>query len=442
MKRSTLIWIIILSYILCGVGLYFGTEAYLEKKDSRLQRDAIDNLEKVFAKQNMFVSVGYSGKKVAYEQISVPKYEKNPYSLNPNEDKEQWKETWGDLYKLYKLKPKYTSDNKWDSDREWSGWLLHVIEKISYDCFRSYIVYPYQVGYRKQQYSWEYEYMPKLQDAVDEAFVFHTTNEKSSYSKYITSTNGFDEYDIKQAVENRYYKCFSFEDIVRAKGEKEAEDYMQRIDWWKYGKATTFYKAKDQYHGLYGYMYNGFYKVYNFTEPVACYQIKYDYSWDPRAYDKRKILIWGYVILTLILLAVIIPLLVVVTKKNKEKNMSLKERLLLQCNPARFMRPYDEKKVAIANDIYEAITNLPENSFEELKALRKRASMELGICFIDSERLKELISKTNPKKYTKPYNPDKVRIANQLFTRLMTEGLDVDEVEAIEKEINDKLMKN
>lgn len=440
MKRTTIIWLIVLAYILCGVGLYFGTESFLDKKMNRLRAEAQNNLEHFFARQNKFVSVGYSGKKVAYEQISVPKYEAKAFTLNPNEDKEQWKETWGDIYKLYKLKPKYTSDKEWDSDRQWSGWLLNIVEQVSYDCFRTYQVYPYRVGYRKQTYSWEYEYMPSVQSAVNEAFDFHTTNDKSSYSKYMTSGSGISEYDVKRAVENEYFNCFSYEDLVRYRGQEEADAYMRRIDWWKYGNDASFYKAKDQYEGDYGYMYNGYYKVYNYIAPVAYYQIKYNYNWDPRATDKKKILIWGYAFLTLLLLAAIIPLSVIEARKKKEKGMSLKEKLLHVCNPTQFMKPYDEKKVAAANDLYESIIAVPDDDIDALKSLRKRAAKELGVSFVDPDLLKELISIANPEKYTKPYNPEKVRIANQIYTRLVSDGLDVDEVEELQNEINEKLL--
>ena len=440
MKRTTIIWIIFLAFILCGVALFFGAKSYLDKKDRRLRIDAQNNLEHFFARQDKFVSVGYSGKKVAYEQINVPKYEEKTYSLRPNEDKEQWTETWGDIYKLYKLKPKYTSDKEWDSDRQWSGWLLNIIEKVSYDCFRTYQVYPYRVGYRKQEYSWAYEYMPKVQEAIEEAFEFHTTNDKSSYSKYLTAGNSITEYDVERAVENEYYFCFSYEDLVRFNGEEEADRIIRHTNWWKYGDDGSFYKAKDQYEGDYGYMYNGYYKVYNYIVPVAYYQIKYRYNWDPRAADMRKILLWGYGILTLLMLAAVIPLSVKVAKKKKEKNLSLKEKLMLECNPTRFMKPYDEKKVGVANDLYERITLVSDDDIEELKSIRKRAAEELGICFIDSELLKQLISQANPEKYTKPYNPEKVRIANQLYNRLNSSGIDVDEVEEIQKEINERLL--
>lgn len=442
MKRTSIIKIAILAYVLLGVGLFFCTKACLDAKDNRLKREAISNLTEYFSRQDKFVSVGYSGKKVAYEQIAVPKYEEKAFSLRPNEDKAEWTETWGDVYKLYKLKPKYTSDKSWDSDRQWSGWLLNVVEKVSYDCFRTYQVYPYRVGYRKQDYSWAYSYRPTIQDAIDEAFEFHTSNEKSNYVKYMTRGEDIDSYDVERAVENEYYYCFSYDELVKWRGKHEADSVMIWTNWRKYGDDGSYYKAEDQYEGDYGYMYNGYYKVFNYIAPVAYYQIKYRFNWDPKADDMRSSLIWGYSILTLLLLGCVIPLSVIESRKKKEKEEPLKDRLLRLCNPSQFMKPYDEQKVSVANDLYEKLTNTSSEDIERLKSIRKEASQKLGICFIDQELLKDLLDQANPEKYTKPYIAEKVRVANQLYTRLRNEGIDIDEVEAIQKEINEKLIGN
>ena len=104
------------------------------------------------------------------------------------------------------------------------------------------------------------------------------------------------------------------------------------------------------------------------------------------------------------------------------------------------MKPYDEQKVSIANDLYEQITKVSAKNITKLKVLRKEAANSLGISFIDEELLKELVSLSNPERYTKPYNSEKVKIANQLYTRLTSKGLDIDDVENIQKEIQEKLL--
>lgn len=108
-------------------------------------------------------------------------------------------------------------------------------------------------------------------------------------------------------------------------------------------------------------------------------------------------------------------------------------------NPQLFLKPYDEVKVTIANDIYEKIISTPVEDKYTLKELRKEATNKLGVVFIDNEKKKDLLAASNPKKFMKPYNAEKIRIANQLFSKLQNECIDVDDFEIIEQEIKNKL---
>lgn len=429
MKRTTIIGISIVVYLICGIGLYFATNVCLDKKQKRLRTEAHNNFSNFFEKQNKFVSVVYSGEEVYYEQIKVPNYNLYDTIFHQFVQRDQWEETYGDIYKLYKLTPRYTN-------HLYTGWLLHVVEYVSYDCYRTYQLYPYQVGYRKQEYSWAYNYMPDVQDAVNNAFDFWTTNEKSEYSNCLSKT---DEYDINKAIENEYYYCFSYEQLVRWYGEEGADSVMRNTDWEKFNEDRFYHKAQNHKSDG-GYMYNGYYKVFNYMIPRAYYQIQYKFFEDPKSADKKKFLTWGYMILSFLLLAIIVPLSLIEIRKRKERKMPLKQKLLQACNPSRFMKPYDEQKVSIANDLYEQITKVSAKNITKLKVLRKEAANSLGISFIDEELLKELVSLSNPERYTKPYNSEKVKIANQLYTRLTSKGLDIDDVENIQKEIQEKLL--
>ena len=88
-----------------------------------------------------------------------------------------------------------------------------------------------------------------------------------------------------------------------------------------------------------------------------------------------------------------------------------------------------------ANDIYEKLMNVSDEDIDSLIRIRKEASESLGISFIDHHIYNELLSKTNPKRFMNPYDPEKVRIANTLYTKLSNGGLDIDEIEEIQKEI-------
>lgn len=430
-KGRTIVVIGIAAYCVLMVASYFGVKKCVDAKDERLRKEAYQSFENFFSRQNKFVEVAFSGKKVASEIINIPKAPSSTL-FNANKLKEQWEEDYGNLYKLYKLVPKYTSEHSWDSDNQWSGWMLNVKEKFAYNAFQFYQLYPYEVGFIKQSDSWMYNYMPSVQDAVNAAFEFQTTNDKSDYSKCIS---GVSLWDIISAVENEYYEMYSYDRDVEMLGEIEAQNriYMR-------GNGFQFYtnQSTNQYNGHSGYMYNGFYKVFNKKVSRYIYQIAYR-PWDPKAQDFKAYYTSMAILLTFLLLSTIIPVIIINNKKKKVQNESLKARLLRMCNPQRFMSPYDEKKVSAANDLYEKLLAIPDDDTETLKRIRKEASTSLSLNFIDEDLLDELIKIANPKNYMTPYDAEKVRIANQIYKRLVAGGLDVDEIEQIQQEIANNL---
>ena len=66
--------------------------------------------------------------------------------------------------------------------------------------------------------------------------------------------------------------------------------------------------------------------------------------------------------------------------------------------------------------------------------LHYEAVESLGIVLIDDEKMKELIEKVNPRRFMNPYNAEKVKIANDLYSRLSKEGLSYEEYMKIEEE--------
>ena len=430
-KGGTIIAIAITAYVVLMAASYFGIKKYVDAKDDRLRKEAYKDFENFFSRQNKFVEIAFSGKKVASEIIDIPKAPSSTL-FNANKLKEKWEEDYGNLYKMYRLVPKYTSEYSWDSDNQWSGWMLNVKEKIAYNAFQFYQLYPYEIGFIKQSDSWMYNYMPSVQDAVNAAFEFQTTNDKSDYSKCLSDVS---DWDIIHAVENEYYEMFSYDRDVEILGEQETINRIRkRKGYFEYYKN----EGTNQYTGHAGYMYNGFYKVFNKKVSRYIYQIAYR-EWDPKARDFKSYCTTMAIILTVLLLGTIIPVIIINSKKKKFQSESLKARLLRMCNPQRFMSPYDEKKVSVANDIYEKLLPVPEDDTETLKMIRKEASSSLNLCFVDEDLLEELIKKANPKNYMTPYDAEKVRIANQIYKRLVAGGLDVDEIEHIQQEITENL---
>ena len=60
------------------------------------------------------------------------------------------------------------------------------------------------------------------------------------------------------------------------------------------------------------------------------------------------------------------------------------------------------------------------------------AVKELGIDLINKDKLDELLEKVNPKQFINPYNPDKLALANELYSILTKENLTFNELEDVE----------
>ncbi len=104
------------------------------------------------------------------------------------------------------------------------------------------------------------------------------------------------------------------------------------------------------------------------------------------------------------------------------------------CNPSNFLKDYDKEKVDKANVIYQQLMEIKPDDKEELMKLQSQAVAELGITLIDPENFKELLKKVNPQEYMKPYDAEKVRIANDLYSRLTKGELTYEEFVDIEEE--------
>ncbi len=386
MKRlNKLQLLVILVYIVACIVLYFSTQAYIKSKDSRLEIEAKEQFQEFFSEQKTFVATEYSEGKVTYSSTPISEY----YKLA---SKGTGFSKWIDLYELYELEP---------NQGEY-GWALSVIEASETEegAFLLSEIRPQLVGFKRDDYS---RIRPhSVQGAIDRFFNTYISN----YQKYIKEDLSAD--DIIESISNKYYRYFKSDKPI---GEEK------------------YYFAQDRD-----------YVVTTLVSPLAYYQLKYNEAENPKAKDKKNTLIWGYIILTLCLGLGIWGVKFIEQRQVIQENETFKDKLLRRCNPTQFMKPYDEKKVSLANDLYEKILKTDEEDIEGLKLLRKDAEKLLGIDFYDKKLLSNLLSITNPKRYMKPYDAEKVRLANQLHTKLRTQRMGIEELEAIEQEIYDKLI--
>ena len=134
--------------------------------------------------------------------------------------------------------------------------------------------------------------------------------------------------------------------------------------------------------------------------------------------DKRHtILTYGLVAIG-ILLIIWLVLLVMVYKEGKEKKRTLLERLKIKCNPKKFVKNYNGEKLKSANDIYSKAIAVDVNDESAIIELASKAEKELGIFLISKNDIKELKELCNPKRFMKPYDAQKVERANNLFGKL------------------------
>ena len=428
MKRTTIIGIAFATYVVAMIGMFFGVEKYIESKDNRLRREMHDKIDELFQGRKQYVDVAYSGYKVGYEKVPIPTLPKPSKDLInadttgllgsiSKEIGNEYEDNYGKLTKMYRT---HYLRSDWDSDFDYEdGWNLVVLEH-DYEGVYKTCIFPYAVGYFKQDYYFGDSYLPSLASAVNDAFEFYTTNNKSSY--YGSFEKGCFNRVWSQIndAQNEYYYM--------------SEDKTSRFNIM--GKPLFEKHPTDgKYHSYQnGYMYNGFYKVFIASTQPQTYTIK-KRGWRPDEQDKKNLWIYWAIGLTVLLLIVVIPLWIIEAKHNKIKEESLYDKLKRLCNPANFIKGgnYDKEKVDKANVIYKRLMEITAEDKEALEEIRLQAVADLSIILIDSEKLADLKEKVNPKNYLTPYNAEKVALANELFAILSKDGLTYDDFVDVEE---------
>lgn len=427
MKRGNIIALAFVAYLVAMVAMFFGVNSYITSKDNRLRNEMHDKIDELFASRNQYVDVAYSGYKVGYEKVSIPAKPK-PMGLQDEESKKvigdmdkkalnTWNENYGNLTKMYRTHYK-RSDWSGPYDYE-DGWNLCILEHDYEGVYQTWL-FPYAVGYLKQDYYFGDSYLPSVASAVNEAFEFYTSNDKSTYYSTFEKGSVDRAWSAIRDAENEYYYM--------------DEDERPRLI--RMGSPLfEQYPADGKYHAYQnGYMYNGYYKVFVASTQPKTWTIKKWY-WDPDEEDRKDLWLYWSIGLTVLLLLVVIPLWVIDAKHQKVKDESLYDKLKRMCNPTNFMNGanYDKEKVDKANAIYKRLLEINGDDVEALNELQQQAVAELGINLIDAEKLADLKEKVNPKNYMTPYNPDKVALANELYAILGKEGLTYNEMAEVEE---------
>lgn len=411
MKRRTIINGTIVIYLIGLICVYWGVSKYIQNKDIRLRQEIHSKLEDVF-ERDKYIDIAYSGYKVGYEKVSIPKKPKfdllkdDDYSKITERVQEEWKETYGDLYSLNRIKFK-----KSDREKPWlyeDGWNLVTIRHDYNGVYQTWL-FPYAVGYIKQDYSWQYNYLPSIKDAVENALEFYTKNEQSNFLGDFQEGCHKEIWSKILDCQNEYY--FIDEDSIPR---------FSTIGTPLFDSYESYNSSKSSYQA--GYMYNGYYKVFIGETQPSTWTIRKMY-WHPDEKEKKELWTYWGVGISVAFLLIIIPLTIMERKYQKIKNESLHDKLIRLCNPLNFMKEYDKEKIDIANSIYEQLLNIKQDDKEALMVLQERAVTELGLKLIDKAELEDLKEKVNPKRFLNPYNAEKVSLANELYSILGKENL-------------------
>ena len=448
--------IVIAAYIALLVAAYFIINAHIKTKDEKLRREIFNSISEMFGGDRLnLVDVDYHGKNVVYKQMDIPErpskklssddviprarsFDIEGNSMIDIDIDADWKDYYGDLFKLYRISN--DESGAWPGYHE-DGWNLVRINNVEYSQKLEWLdkvggpqisiewIFPYAVGLKRQERSYYYDFIPSVETAVEEAFEFFISNPKSNF----LSDNSTDQFYNGKLERGCYSR------IRNAMSEAANEYYWikkdDQADYWHWGKPlfgdyTNYDKRTSPMEHT--YMYNGYYRVFvGRTQPIT-YSV-YRQPWHPEKSEKKKLLLWFGIGITLLMLGAIIPLTVLYKREEKTANEGLQDKLKRLCNPANFIKQYDKDKVEKANAIYQQLlTGNLDN--EKLMALQAQAVNELGIALIDDQLLKRLKEKVNPQRYMKPYDAEKVSLANELFSRINKEELTYEEFVEIEKE--------
>lgn len=408
MKKSTIVWIIIMMWIASSIASILLINKHIEDKDIRLRIDIRDKIKEIFANQSdgndfitgFFDSPMNGGRVRNFKQAYIPKKPNKAHfeklGLNSCYDNilDSWKDDYGDIASLWTL--------NWGShdfkEREDGGWQIEGIRcyGTSESFIHTFVLFPYQVGLKRSEWG-NYYTVPQ---AVAEAFEFYTTNPESGISDRYEKGSNNRIWSKIYGCENEYYGIYENKNVHR----------------WRQGGLIPGGESPSNGGPIeYEWIHNDYYRVYIAVSQETHYGI-IKHSWNPDIEERNTLYLWWLISLFIVYWIPIIIILIKKRKQNKLKNETLKNRLLRKCSPTAFMSNYDKQKIDTANELYKEIYNADNEA--ELLVLADKAQQQLSISLIDISELEDLKKVCNPSNYMNPYNAEKVAMANELYAIL------------------------
>lgn len=431
MKRTQIISLLLVIWLLSMVAILFGVNKFIDNKIIDLRSEIRDNLETLFEGESSGGALVSNNDGWFFSDFSynpVRHYKKATKPAKPdtksiakidskiaNQIIDEWKKNYGDISSLYDLNwgDEYPNQNDegWNIIRIYGG-------GTDEEYIHTNVIFPFKVGLKGTEWGNYYT----IEQAVNEAYEFYTTSPKSSYANRFRQGSSNTLWSKIYGCENEFYNV----------AETQKNGYtMGKPIYIPKGKSYDEAQRVMPYEN--GWMHNGYYRVYIAATQERIYGIKLK-EWAVTE-NRNKLLLWWLCGSTVFFLIFIIPLSIKQITSNKKKSETLYQRLTRLCNPSQFMDSanYDKEKVEKANFIYKTLMDTNPDDKEALDVLQRRASEELGICLINTDQLTELKEKVNPKNFMKPYNAEKVALANELYSILTREGLTYNELTEVQE---------
>jgi len=396
-------------------------EDYVYEKRDEAEVEINKKFDAIFKNHNSFHFLDYNNAPVRSEIISIPSISDvlSQYNIKTtgnfsNYIRKEYNEYFYDLKSLYYLPHILSSSGDLVASTKWN---ITTIERgDNFVC--TYSMFPYAIGYKKTAD----KYAPNISEAIKNTLDYYLNNEDSRYYKSIDEGSRENMISKIQALSNEYYYFKKKVDSVK----------IDAIDKKFGGVLPKSSLGSDLSCKSDGYIHTSDYKVFVCTTPLIIYSIT-EINPDQCENEISQLETKWYFILILLLILVEAPLLYLEIKHKKKINETIYNKLKRLCNPSKFVKEYDKEKVDKANAIYQKLMTTSPDDKDTLYDLQSQAEEVLGVSFVDSEMIEKLKKKVNPKRFMKPYNPEKVTLANELYSRLSKENISYKDIIEIEE---------
>jgi serine/threonine protein kinase len=201
-KQPTKNWKTILAVLIYIIAIVESINVFVEKaddyireKDWKLYNEAKKSLNDFFKNQNTYEPSSDFGSR---HPVIIDTYYSNRY-VQYNETSNipisylfSGKDKYSDIYKFFKI------------DSINNGWELFVTEEWN-NGFLTYNMYPAFVEYREQENLYMYDWMPSVQECIEDAYDFWVNNSKSNFADFYKKGNIRTVDNLISDFGNEYY---------------------------------------------------------------------------------------------------------------------------------------------------------------------------------------------------------------------------------------------